>query len=67
MNSLLVGRPINGITLNGLEYLLSEDGTNVLRFQNEDTAQSFLRVHGVTDEQMEWMRFIETEEEMALD
>jgi len=49
-----VGRPINGISLNGDEFLLDEDD-NVLQFHSKDDAYQFLRDNGVdlTDEEME--------------
>ena len=49
-----VGRPINGISLNGLEWLLDDEGKE-LEFESKEIAMEFLREHGVdlTDEQME--------------
>ena len=45
---------INGITLNGLEYLQDEDGVPIC-FEDRDAAQKYLREHGVTDVEMEYM------------
>lgn len=49
-----VGRPVNGITINGDEFLLEDDGT-VMEFGSKDEAFTFLRENGVelTDEEME--------------
>ena len=49
-----VGRPINGISLNGLEWLLDDEGKE-LECESKEIAMEFLREHGVdlTDEQME--------------
>ncbi len=56
---VIVGRPINGITLNGLEYLQDEDGVPIC-FEDRDAAQKYLREHGVTDVEMEDMEFRES-------
>ena len=58
MNKILVGRAINGITINGLEYLLSEDGAEPLRFNDVHEAELFLKDHGLTDEDIECLRFV---------
>jgi hypothetical protein len=49
-----VGRAINGIGLNGNEWLLNEDGT-LKEFKDKEEAKQFLRDAGVdlTDEEME--------------
>ena len=49
-----VGRPINGITTNGDEFLLDEDN-NALQFHSKGDAYQFLRDNGVelNDEGME--------------
>ena len=46
--SVIIGRPINGIPINGLEYALDEDG-NELVFDTEDDAISFLKAMGYPD------------------
>ena len=50
---------INGITLNGLEYLQDEDGVPIC-FEDRDAAQKYLHEHGVTDVEMEDMEFRES-------
>ena len=59
---IIVGRPINGITLNPLEYLLDDDGNEML-FETEEKAKDFLREHGYTDDELEWLTFQEIDEE----
>ena len=49
MSRIEVGRPINGISLNGLEYLLNDDGER-MTFGSEEEAAAFLKAHGYTDE-----------------
>lgn len=51
---ITVGRPVNGISLNGDEFLLDDDN-NVLEFCDKWAAMTYLRENGVelTDEQME--------------
>lgn len=55
---VIIGRPINGISLNGNEYILNEDGT--LRTWNDrDEAETFLLLHGATYEEIENFYVIE--------
>ena len=59
-----VGRAINGIGLNGREWLLNEDNS-LMEFNNKEEAKEFLRDAGVdlTDEEMEdTLAFEEIEE-----
>lgn len=46
---IIIGRPINGISLNGLEYLLTEDGDKEMEFKDKDSAKQFLRENGHED------------------
>lgn len=48
---VIVGRCINGVTINGLEYLQNDDG-EVLYFKGITAAKDYLREHEVTDEEM---------------
>ena len=50
--SILIGRPINGISINGLEYVLDEHGYEML-FENEAKAKQFLIDNGFTEEDIE--------------
>lgn len=43
-----IGRPVDGIALNGLEWLLDDEG-NMLRFNSRDKAMDFLRDNGFDD------------------
>ena len=53
---VIVGKHINGITLNPLEYLLDDEG-QTMEFENEATAKKFLRGKGLTDEEIESLVF----------
>lgn len=58
-----IARPINGISLNGKEYLLNEDGT-VMQFETEAAAVQFLLDNGVEPQAIEQGAvLIELEEE----
>ena len=46
---IVIGRPIEGISLNGLEYALDEHG-GYIHFETIDEAKQFLRDNGVEDE-----------------
>ena len=46
---LIVGKPINGISLNPLEHL-RDSNEYVIAFDNENQAKSFLRRVGFTDD-----------------
>jgi len=57
--AIIVGRPINGITINGLEWLLDDAGNYELRFEDEEKAKEFLTKKGYTEEDMEWFEFVD--------
>ena len=57
--AVIVGRPINGISLNGLEWLLNDDGTQMI-FENSAEADAFLRKNGFTDEDLDCLVFRES-------
>ncbi len=54
--AVIVGRHINGITLNGLEYLLDKHG-EVKEFKSKGKAVRFLKSKGVTDDEIYYMVF----------
>lgn len=56
---VIVGRYINGVTINGLEYLQNDDG-EVICFNGIAAAKAYLREHEVTDDEMEAMVFRES-------
>jgi hypothetical protein len=62
--SIVIGRPINGISINGLEYLLGEDG-EYKQFESREEAKTFLNSmfeEPLTDDQLEdSFMFLDTE------
>ena len=56
--AVIVGRPINGIHINGLEWLVDEKGY-VLIFRSVENAKEFLRSKMVSDEEMEELTFLD--------
>lgn len=66
--TVMVARPVDGITVNGeLEYLLDDVGKPWV-FTNQSEAESYLLAHGFDSETLEHLYFVETaeEEELAL-
>ncbi len=59
-----VGRHINGITLNGYEWLLTEEEGDIMFFNSTEEAKQFLLEHGETEEGLYRYKF-ETEEVAA--
>ena len=47
-----IGRPIEGITLNGNEYVLDGDG-ELMTFDSEEDALDFLKACGLADDDIE--------------
>ena len=62
---IIIGRPIEGIALNGLEYLMNEDNTDYKFFNDKQEAMDFLKSimsEPVTDEELEdAFMFLDTE------
>ena len=62
--SIVIGRPINGISVNGLEYLLDENG-EYKQFESTEEAKTFLNSmfeEPLTDDQLEdSFMFLDTE------
>ncbi|WP_160310602.1 hypothetical protein [Acinetobacter bereziniae] len=54
--SISVSRPINGISINGLEYLLDDDG-NIRLFSDENEAKDWLTCQGFSMDEIDWMTF----------
>ena len=50
--NVVVGRYINGISINGLEYLLDNHDETMI-FDDEEAAKTYLRGRGFTDEEFE--------------
>lgn len=53
-----VGRPINGISINGLEFLLNDDGSKK-HFINKESAEAFLFSNGVPVDDLELFTYQE--------
>jgi len=53
-----VGRPINGISINGNEWLL-DDKSKLKVFADKSEAVQFLKDHGVSDDEMDYFTFDE--------
>ena len=58
---IAIGRHINGITINALEWVLDDD-CKLRLFESEESARAFLAEHGVTEKAMYWMVFEEVME-----
>lgn len=50
---IAIGRPILGISLNGLEYALDEQG-DILTFETEEQTLQFLRDNGCPEEELDY-------------
>lgn len=57
---VIIGRHVNGITINPLEYILDEDG-DVMEFNTKEEAVEFLRDNGITDEEIHYLVFKEVQ------
>ena len=58
MRMYCIGRPINGIGINGLEYAVDANG-ELLRFDGKDDAKTFLIEHGVDEDNLDYFEFEE--------
>lgn len=63
---IIIGRPIEGIALNGLEYLMNEGNTDYKYFNDKREAMEFLnplsKIVKLTDEYLEDLfMFLDTE------
>lgn len=52
MKGVTIGRPINGISINGNEYVCDEKGRAIV-FEDENDARAFLKENRYTDEAIE--------------
>ena len=50
--TILIGHPINGSSINGLEYLFRMDG-ELAKFEDGAQAKQFLRDHGFENDKIE--------------
>jgi len=53
---VIIGRHINNITINPLEYLLDGNGDE-MKFENEEVAKSYVKENGFTDDDIYWLVF----------
>ena len=56
IRGVCIARPINGITLNGLEWLYL-DSENIRLFPDKAQAIQFLKEHGCTEQDIRGFRF----------
>lgn len=56
-HTIMVGRAINGISINGREFLLKDDG-DIMEFPSVDAAKDFLIKKGYSPEEIEELAFI---------
>lgn len=61
MKGVAVGRHIDGVTINPLEYLLDDEG-ELMVFGSEEAAKDFLKGKGFTDDDIYWLVFEEVKE-----
>lgn len=59
---ILIGKPINGISINGLEYVLDDDG-NVMKFTCVAKAKEYLEANGISEDEADEMGIVFEEEE----
>lgn len=55
-NKVNVGRAINGISINGLEFLLNPDNITKMEFDSKEDAKIFLKENGcdgMSDDELE--------------
>lgn len=57
---IIVGKHIENISLNDLEYLLDDEG-NIKYFNSKQEAVEFLTDAGADEDDIEWFKFIDTE------
>ena len=53
---IVIGRPINGISLNGLEYIIDKHGRYMM-FYNLDKAKHYLERNGISGNEMDYFTF----------
>lgn len=59
---ILIGKPINGISINGLEYVL-DNGGNVMKFACVAKAKEYLEANGISEDEADEMGIVFVEEE----
>jgi hypothetical protein len=54
-----IGQAIEGISLNGYEWLLEEEDGDIKWFDSYEEAESFLLQAGATEEDLYWYKFVD--------
>ncbi len=60
MTKFAIARPINGVTINGNEYVLNENN-EVMTFDTKKEAQDFLLENGITRDELPSLDIVEYE------
>lgn len=60
MPKVIVGRHVNGITINDLEFILDSKG-NAMEFDSKTKAMKYLKTFGYTKGDMEALSFLDAE------
>lgn len=60
---ILIGKPINGISINGLEYVLDDDG-NTMKFTCVAKVQEYLKANGISEDEADEMGIVFVEEDL---
>lgn len=63
----IVGRPINGVTINGDEYLRDADTEETLVFPSKESAIEFLKSRGFDDEEISGLNFYDYDASLQKD
>ena len=63
MSKIIIGQSVNGIGLNGLEYLLDESSQEPLRFRDKEEAKMFLRNKGLDISAIDSLHFVREKRE----
>ena len=54
---VIVGKHINGITINPLEYLLDDDSGEAMKFISKQAAKAFLKRKGFSNDELDTLVF----------
>ncbi len=58
VSKVMIGRPAGETTLNGLEFVLDDDG-EVMLFDSEEDAIDFLKDFGLEEDEINALHFVE--------
>ena len=61
LSKIIIARPINGISLNGNEYLLGNNG-KVLKFDSVQIAKDFLTENNISTDELSNFYFVEADD-----